>query len=301
MDSIVSPMERRTALGLDVDMTRDLTLVLGGTGKTGSRVARRLREHGRSVRIASRHGDPGFDWNDSGTWPGVLAAVTAAYVVYYPDLGFPGAADTVGAFARAAVGHGVDRLVLLSGRGEDEALVSEDAVRAAAPDVTVIRASWFMQNFSEHFLLEPVLDGVIALPAGDVAEPFVDVDDVADVAVAAITDGRHAGTVYELTGPRLLTFADVAAVLTVVTGREITYVPVTPEEYAAAAAAHGVPPEEIEPLTELFTRVLDGRNAHTTDDVERVLGRAPRDFTEYARATAAAGAWDVHPPEAVGC
>jgi uncharacterized protein YbjT (DUF2867 family) len=217
--------------------------------------------------------------------------VSAAYVVYYPDLGFPGADEVVGAFARAAVDAGVRRLVLLSGRGEEAAVAGEQAMRTAAPDLTVLRSSWFMQNFSEHFLLQPVLDGVIALPAGDIAEPFLDVDDIADVAVAALTDDAHRGNVYELTGPRLMTFHDVAAELSGATGRDITYVPVTPDEYAAAALSHGVPPEEIAPLVEVFTRVLDGRNAHTTDTVERILGSPARDFGDYARATAATGVW----------
>ena len=148
-----------------------------------------------------------------------------------------------------------------------------------------------MQNFSEHFLLEPVLEGVIALPADGVAEPFLDIDDLADVAVAALTQSGHAGRVYELTGPRLLTFADVAAELSAAIGREVRYLPVTPEEYAAGAAAAGVPADEIEPLTDLFVRVLDGHNAHLSGDVERVLGHPARDFTNYARAAAAAGAW----------
>lgn len=278
----------------------ELTLVIGGTGKTGRRVVQRLAAAGHPVRIGSRSIPPGFDWNDRRTWPDALQGVTAVYVVYYPDLGFPGAADTVAAFAAAAVDHGVQRLVVLSGRGEEGARISEEAMRAAAPGLTVVRSSWFMQNFSEHYLLEPVLDGVIALPAGDVVEPFVDLDDVADVAVAALTSDDHRGAVYELTGPRLLGFARVARELSVATGREITYLPVTAQEYAAAALAAGVPPEEIDPLTELFERVLDGRNAFVTHDVERVLGRPARDFADYARAAAGTGVWDVGPELAAG-
>jgi uncharacterized protein YbjT (DUF2867 family) len=182
--------------------------------------------------------------------------------------------------------------VLLSGRGEEEAQVSERAVQESGADWTILRASWFAQNFSEHFLLEPVLSGVIALPAGDVAEPFVDVDDVADVAVAALSEDGHAEQVYELTGPRLLTFADVADEIAKATDRDIQYLSVSPAHYAAAAIEHGVPAEEAEPLAELFTRVLDGRNAHVTDGVRRALGREARDFTDYARDTAATGVWD---------
>jgi uncharacterized protein YbjT (DUF2867 family) len=270
----------------------NLTLVIGGTGKSGRRVAERLEGMGRAVRVGSRRALPPFDWNDPTTWPDALRGVDSAYVTYYPDLAFPGAIDTIRAFADTAVASGVRRLVLLSGRGEDEAQRAEETVKAAGAEWTIVRASWFNQNFSEHFLLQPVLDRVIALPAGDVAEPFVDVDDIADVAVAALTKDGHAGQVYEVTGPRLLTFADVAAELSAAIGAEVAYVPVTSEEYAAAAASFGVPPEEIEALTELFTHVLDGHNAYVTDGVQRALGRPPRDFADYAKAAAATGVWN---------
>jgi uncharacterized protein YbjT (DUF2867 family) len=269
------------------------TLVLGGNGKTGSRVAARLRELGRPVRIGSRTGDPRFDWADDTTWTPALRGVESAYISYYPDVSFPGAAERLGAFARTAMTSGARRLVLLSGRGEPDAEPAEQAVRDSGAEWTILRSSWFAQNFSEHFLLEPVLEGVIALPAADIAEPFIDVIDVADVAVAALTRDGHAGKVYELTGPRLLTFAAVAAELARATGRDVRYVPITSAEYAEAAARAGVPPEEIEPLTDLFIRVLDGHNAYLSDDVERVLGRRPRDFADYAHDTAATGIWSA--------
>ena len=264
------------------------TLVLGGTGKTGRRVATRLAH---DVRIGSRSEQPPFDWTDDSTWTPALAGIDAVYVSYYPDVSFPDAAPRVTAFAKAAAAAGVTRLVLLSGRGEPDAEPAEQGVRNSGVEWTILRCSWFMQNFSEHFLHQPVLDGVFALPAGDVPEPFLDVDDLADVAVAALTQSGHTGRVYELTGPRLLTFADAAVELSAATGHDVRYLPVTPEEYAAGAAAAGVPAEEITPLTDLLVRVLDGHNAHLSGDVERVLGRPARDFTDYARAAAAAGAW----------
>jgi uncharacterized protein YbjT (DUF2867 family) len=277
-------------------MESNLILVLGGTGKTGRRIAERLRRLGCAVRIGSRHADPPFDWDDRSTWPAALDGVASAYVSYYPDLTFPGAVDAVGEFARTAAAAGVGRLVLISGRGEEEAERAEQAVGDAGVDWTVIRASWFAQNFSEHFLLQPVLDGVIALPAGDVAEPFVDVEDIADIATAALTEDGHAGQVYEVTGPRLLTFADAATELSRVTGRQVRYVAITPEQYAAGAVDQGVPAEEAGPLAELFSRVLDGRNARLEDGVERALGRPPRDFADYAVAAAATGVWDADGP-----
>jgi uncharacterized protein YbjT (DUF2867 family) len=210
--------------------------------------------------------------------------VESVYVSFYPDLAVPGAANAVGSLAKLAVANGVRRLVLLSGRGEKEARLSEQAVQDYGSDWTIVRASWFSQNFSEGALLEPVLSGEVALPVGDVAEPFIDAEDIADVAVAALTEDGHTGQLYELTGPRLLTFAEAA-------GREVRFVPVTMEQYASVLAEHGMPEEVVSLLAHLFTEVLDGRNAHLTDGVRRVLGREPRDFADYARDTATTRVW----------
>jgi uncharacterized protein YbjT (DUF2867 family) len=199
----------------------------------------------------------------------------------------------VGSFAALAVERGVRRLVLLAGRGEPEAEQAEDAVRESGADLTILRSTWFAQNFSEDYMLEHVLGGVVALPAGDTPEPFVDAEDIADVAVAALTDDRHVGELYELTGPRTLTFAEAAEAIGEAAGRDVGYAPVSIEEHAATAAEHGVPRDVIDLLTRLFSEVLDGRNAHVADGVQRALGREPRDFAEYARRTAATGVWDV--------
>jgi uncharacterized protein YbjT (DUF2867 family) len=269
----------------------DTILVLGGTGKTGRRVARRLVARGLPVRIGSRSGEPPFDWEDRATWAPALRGVGSVYITYYPDVAFPGGAEATGSFAELAVASGARRLVLLSGRGEEGALQAERAVRDAGAEVTVVRASWFAQDFSEHFLLEPVRGGVVALPVEDVAEPFIDVEDIADVAVAALTSDGHAGKLYEVTGPRLLTFTEAVAEIAAATGREVRFQPVSPEEYASAAVEQGVPAEEVKFLTELFTTVLDGRNAHLTDGVRRALGRPPRDFSDFVREAAATGVW----------
>jgi uncharacterized protein YbjT (DUF2867 family) len=268
------------------------TLVLGGTGKTGRRVVERLTERGVPTRIGSRSGRPPFDWEDRSTWAPVLEGVRSAYVTYYPDLAVPGSVEAVGSFADLAVRSGVRRLVLLAGRGEPEAEEAEDAVRASGADLTIVRSTWFAQNFSEDFWREGILNGELALPTGDVPEPFVDADDIADVAVAALTDDRHIGELYELTGPRLLTFAEAVDEIARAAGREIRYVPISIEGFAAAASAAGVPGEVVDLLTYVFGEVLDGRNAHLADGVQRALGREPRDFGDYARDAAASGVWD---------
>ncbi|QXJ19521.1 NAD(P)H-binding protein [Actinomadura graeca] len=268
-----------------------LTLVLGGTGKTGRRIVERLEALDVPVRMGSRSADPAFDWEDGTTWAPVLRDVERVYLSYYPDLAVPGAADAIRAFTAAAAGAGVRRVVLLSGRGEDEARACERIVEGSGLEWTIVRSSWFAQNFSEDHLLEPVRAGEVALPAGNVPEPFVHLDDVADVAVAALTGDGHVGEVYEVTGPRALTFAEAVAEIGRAAGREIAYVPVAAEDYGAALVRHGLPAEIAGFLVYLFTTVLDGRNTPTTDGVRRALGREPRDFADYARETAASGIW----------
>jgi uncharacterized protein YbjT (DUF2867 family) len=268
-------------------------LVIGGTGKTGRRVAERLNERGLPVRIGSRSGEPPFDWEDPGTWAPALQDVSAVYITYQPDVAIPGAVETIRSFVGQAVRGGVRRLVLLSGRGEDEAQRAEEVVRASGVEWSVLRPSWFFQNFSESYFLDPLLSGEVILPAGTVGEPFVDADDIADVAVVALTEEKHVGQRYELTGPRLLTFADAVAEIARAAGREISYEEISPEQYVSMLNEQGVPAEYIWLLNYLFTTVLDGRNASLADGVRRALGREPRDFADYARETAATGVWNA--------
>jgi uncharacterized protein YbjT (DUF2867 family) len=274
---------------------KKMTLVLGGTGKTGRRVAERLKARDMPTRVGSRSGEPPFDWEDAATWAPALQNVESVYVSYYPDLAIPGAPAAVRAFAELAVQNGVRRLVLLSGRGEEEAQSTEQALRevgeGAGVEWTIVRCAWFMQNFDENYLLEPILAGEVVLPSGDVPEPFVDADDIADVAVAALTEDGHAGQLYELTGPRLLTMEEAVGEISRATGREIRFVPVSLEEYEAVLAEADVPPEFLSFLTYLFGEILDGRNASLTDGVWRAVGREPKDFADYARDAAATGIW----------
>jgi len=270
----------------------DITLVLGGTGKTGRRVAQRLSARGRSVRIGSRSAAPAFDWDDESSWGPVLEGVSAAYVTFQPDLALPGTSDRIRQFAELAGRAGVRRLVLLSGRGEPEAQLCEQVIEySAVVETTILRCSWFSQNFSESYLLDPVLSGVVALPVGDVPEPFIDAEDIADAALTALAEDGHAGELYELTGPRLLTFAEAVVEIAAASGREIRFERVPMDDYVAALADEQVPEEVIGLIRYLLAEVMDGRNAYTSDGVERILGREARDFRDYAQATAAAGVW----------
>jgi uncharacterized protein YbjT (DUF2867 family) len=271
--------------------TQEPTLVLTGTGKIGRRVVERLTARGLPVRIGARSSQPGFDWDDRSTWAPALEGVGSAYVAHNWDA-LPGAPETLGSFADLAVESGVRRLVLMSGRGEEVAVRGQQAVRDSGAELTILSSTWFAQNFSEDYWREMVQAGELALPAGDMPEPFVDAEDIADVAVAALTDDRHIGEFYELTGPRLLTFAEAVREISRAVGREIRYVPVSIEDFAAASAAQGVPSQVVEMLSLIFEEVLDGRNARLADGVQRALGREPRDFSDYARDAAATGVWN---------
>ncbi|MCP9487863.1 MAG: NAD(P)H-binding protein [Gaiellaceae bacterium MAG52_C11] len=273
------------------DARQETTLVLGGTGKTGRRVVERLRTRDLPVRVGSRQGEPPFDWDETDTWAPALRGVTSAYISFVPDVAVPGAAATVEALAELAVASGVRRLVLLSGRGELEAGRAEQAVQAAGAEWTIVRCSWFNQNFSEGFFLEPIRSGELALPVDTVPEPFVDAEDIADVAVAALTEDRHAGHVYELTGPRLLRFEQAVEEIERASGRPVGFVPLSIDDYVSAVAEQGTPDEVVWLMRYLFTEVLDGRNAQLADGVQRALGREPRGFGDYAERTAATGVW----------
>ena len=275
---------------MTVNGSSPTTLVIGASGTTGRRVVDRLTALGRPVRSASRSSEVRFDWNEPTTWGPALDGIDAVYITYHPDLAFPGAAETAGAFVERALAAGAGRQVLLTGRGEEGAQRAEDMLIASGAQWTIVRCAFFDQNFDEAFA-ESIRHGVIAVPGGDTREPFLDADDIADVVTAALTEDGHAGELYELTGPRLLTFADVADELSAVIGRPVQYVPVTAERFAADLVDHGVPAEMAVPVSELFDEVLDGRNSYVADGVERALGRPARDFADYARRAAAAGMW----------
>lgn len=265
-------------------------LVIGATGKTGSRVAARLEAKGLAVRHGTRGAAIPFDWENPGTWAAALEGVSKAYVTYFPDLAFPGAVEKVAALCETAKTTGLDHIVLLSGRGEHHAKLGEEAVRASGIDFTLVRASWFAQNFSEGYLRDPILAGVLPMPGGMIQEPIIDIDDIADVVVAVLTEDGHKGELYEVTGPRLMSFADMAEALSRAIGRPIRHVPISFEDFHANIAA-SADDFVADVFTAIARETLDGRNAQVCDGVQRALGRMPRDFADYAAEAARSGVW----------
>jgi uncharacterized protein YbjT (DUF2867 family) len=270
--------------------TTNTILVIGSTGKTGKRVADQLDNRGIPVRHGSRTADIPFDWEDQQTWAPALAGVAKVYITYYPDLAVPGSGDAIRALTKIAADAGVRHVVLLSGRNEAEAERAEEIVMGCGLPWTIVRCAFFAQNFDEGAWLDEVLAGTVTLPVDDVMEPFVDVDDIADVVVAALTDDCHVGQLYELTGPRLLSFRDAVAEIGEAAGRDIAFLSVPIDDYTAMLTQLGLPQDFVWLLNHLFTEVL-GSKEQLADGVQRVLGREPKDFRTYSRETAATGVW----------
>lgn len=275
-------------------------LVIGGTGKTGRKVVEGLKKQNQNVRIGSRNSSPAFNWDDPGAWPKALAGIDKMYIVFYPDLAVPGAYDAIKALTEEAKKAGVKKAVLLSGKGEKEAERCEEVVAHSGLDYTLVRASWFNQNFSESFFLEPVLAGHVALPMPEAKIPFVDTDDIAEVVVKTLLDDEHNGKTYEITGPRLLTFEEVVKEIAAGTGKDIKYQPVSLEAYNSMMKAAGVPDDYIWLFDYLFREVLGNqKNQVVTSDAEKVLGRKATDFKAYVQKTAKTGVWNQQIPQSI--
>ncbi|BAG19867.1 MULTISPECIES: NAD(P)H-binding protein [Streptomyces] len=279
--------------------TREPVLVTGGTGKTGRRVVALLRERGVETRAASRSGETPFDWTDPTTWAAALDGAAAVYITPLDASPSP-----TPAFVEQAVASGVRRLVLLSARGTDQPGyfgpghddggphgAGERAVRASGVAWTILRPGWFAQNFSEGVFHDAVRDGELALPTGDGKASFVDADDIAEVAVAALTEDGHAGQEYGLSGPRALGMDDVLDEIAKETGKRAAYVPLDTAAFRAGLVSQGFTDEEAGLWTDALNPITSSREAPVLDGVRRALGREPRDFAVFVRDAAARGAW----------
>ncbi len=273
-------------------MNHSHILIIGNKGKTGQRVEQRLQALGYTTRGVSRSSTPSFDWRQPESWPAALEGVTTAYVTYQPDLSMPFAEAEIREFVETAKKSGLQHLVLLSGRGEPGAELAEEIVKQSGISWNVVRASWFFQNFSESFMLDGILAGELVLPVGEIPEPFIDVEDIADVAVAALTQPELRNRLFEVSGPRSISFAQCMAELSDALGREVKLVQVDVDSYIDVLKAQGVPEEMQWLLRELFSKVLDGRNSQTVNGVEEVLGRPATDFSEYLQRSISSGIWD---------
>ncbi|MFY0654588.1 MAG: NmrA family NAD(P)-binding protein [Cyclobacteriaceae bacterium] len=275
-------------------------LVIGGTGKTGSRVASGLEQLGHQVRIGSRNNNPRFDWEDPSTFSAALKGMDRAYIVYYPDLAVPGSREAIEKLTETALKEGLEKIVLLSGKGESEAEACEQIVANSGLNYTIVRASWFNQNFSEGAFLDFVLAGQVALPMPEAEVPFVDVDDIAEVVTKVLVDDSYNGQIVTVTGPRKITFKEIVDTIAEGIGRHIQYQPITIEEFKAGMKEAGLPDSYVWLFGYLFEEVLGNPdNQSVSNDVDKILGRKATDFKAYVEKTVESGVWNKAIPQTI--
>jgi uncharacterized protein YbjT (DUF2867 family) len=268
-------------------------LVIGGTGKTGRRVVEGLTQLGHHVTVGSRKGTPAFDWEDYSTFAPALKGMDRAYIVYYPDLAVPGAKEAITALTEAALREGLEKVVLLSGKGETEAEACEQIVASSGLNYTLVRASWFNQNFSEGAFLNFILAGQVALPMPEAEIPFVDADDIAEVVTKVLVDDSYNGQTITVTGPEKLTFEKVVKLMEKGIRRDIEFIPISIQEFKEGMKAAGLPDSYVWLFGYLFKEVLGNpENQQVSNDVVRVLGRKATTFQEYVDKTLETGVWN---------
>lgn len=273
-------------------MEKRKIVVLGANGKTGRKVADILESRGENVVRGSRQASPPFDWHQPEQWTEVLRGAERMYITYQPDLAVPGALEAIEKLVEVAKNEGLQKLVLLSGKGEKEAELCEQVIINSGIDYTIVRASWFNQNFSESFFLPAILSGDVALPMAQAKVPYVDTDDIAAVVAKVLLDAEHNGQIYELTGPRLLNFQQVMEEIAVASGRSISFTPISLPAYISMLEDLRVEKDFIWLIQYLFTEVLlEPKNAVLSADIRKLLGRSPKDFRQFAREQAALGTW----------
>lgn len=275
------------------------TLVLGGTGRTGSLVARTLIERGLKARTASRReADVLFDWDDPATYAPALQGVDRVYLVT-PVLRVT-YAGAVSDFLDLAAGAGVRHVTYLSTYGADQAppevdirAVELDLARRGAFTYSLLRPAWVMQNFSDQHL--PVIDGAITVPTRGGVEALVDAADIAAVAVETLADpDAHAGAQYAPTGPQALTVSQVADIIADVSGGPVTHNDIDADAWISGAIAVGIVPADYAVMLSWLTATISsGNGSRPNHDVEKVTGRPPATFQDFARRNAHAWALQV--------
>lgn len=269
------------------------TLIIGSSGKTGSRILSKLNQAGYPVRLGSRKAEPTFDWEKPEGWEDVLQGINQVYISFQPDLAVPSSLEAIKTLVQVCRSNQVKRLVLLSGRGEPEARACEQIVQNSGLEWTILRSSWFLQNFSEGMFLEQILEGRVLFPKVAAKEPFVDLDDLCELAFASLVTDKHKNKLYELTGPELFSFKDVFETIAEVTNQPISFEELPLDDYLVTLKSFGLPEDVLWLISYLFRTVLDGRNESVVNDLELALGRKPKDFQTYAKETAKSGIWKI--------
>lgn len=263
-------------------------LVIGGGGKNGSRVVKKLKTLGYTVFSTTRVRDEVnedtrfFDWNDGTSYDQALKNMDKVYIVH-PDTSIPDAKEQITELISTMVENSISKAVLLSGRGQESVRKCEDILISSPLKWAVLRSAWFNQNFSEGHFSHGIQAGEVTFMADSVKEPFVDLDDLSDAVVECLIDEKHDGKIYEITGSELLTFKEAVEMIGNKLNRSIKYNFLDKDEYRELLKKAGLPPFVAEHMAAAFDEILDGRNENTGDGIQKVLGRNPRKFNEFVQ------------------
>ncbi|OIS60975.1 NAD(P)-dependent oxidoreductase [Bacillus subtilis] len=277
-------------------MKQNPILITGGTGTVGSRIASRLIKLGYRVRIASRKkGELAnaeyvyFDWMDASSYTPALEQVKDIYLV--APVGVLDPAPYVLPFLKEAKRLGVKRVVMQSASVISENGPVFGALHQAVrefPEWTVLRPSYFMQNFiNVQHQMSIQNEGRIVTASGEGKLGFIDADDIAETAVRALTDAVPHQTHHILTGPEALSYAEAAEIIGAAAGRRVEHVSISRSELQNRMAAAGLPADYASFMAGLDEAISHGAEHRVTDTVKRVTGKEPRSLSEFAAAHAA--------------
>lgn len=265
-------------------------LVTGATGTVGGEVVRQLKGQDANIRLGLRQTKKisgadtvTFDYTNRDTFKEALSGCEKLFLVAPPSRqNF----DALGDLLEVAHQMGVQHIVGATGMGADRfsettAGLFDSLVRQSPVSWTILRPNWFMQNFFTYFRSEIISKGEIFLPAADATTSFVDVRDIASVAVTALLSNKHRDQAFTLTGGESLSHREVASVLSQHLLRPVVYRSATEDGYSASLRSQGFEERDINEMLRLFEVVRQGEHAPVHDDIERLLERPPHTFHQF--------------------
>lgn len=281
--------------------SKTVILVMGATGMAGSEVTAKLaRMPGVEVR-AGLHSPQKrqmlpqgvtavpLDTDDPATVEAALAGVDRLFLL---TPGGPPGPPSTRVIVEAVKNSGVERIVKLSSLDPHSqpqaptdlwAIETEAMVRETQIPFTFLRPPWFDQNFTLGYFVPMVMQNLLALPFGEGQAAWADTRDIAAMVATALLEDGHEGAVYTPTGPETISLAEIAGILSDVTGKDIPFQHLTDEQWVAAMLAAGRHEMDAKATLALISKTRDGHATQVTDDVERVTGEKPRSFAEFAR------------------
>lgn len=271
-------------------MTRKI-LVTGATGTIGQALIKQLQTKNADFVAGVRNVEEAkkklpsvsnfveFDFSNSATYEGAVENIDSVFVLGPPIV--LNLEELVAPFLDFLKGKGINRVVYLSALGSENMKLLTfhttltQKIKDDGFDYTILKPSFFAQNFKNYEWENITERGVVYVPAGTGKAGFVDVNDIAAVAAAALTEDGHSGKTYEITGPEILGYQDAANLLSEVMGKQIVYPNPTPEEFGATLKQAGAPDFIASYMIDVYSMILNNHVNVLSNHVEEVTGKKP--------------------------